>query len=165
MIWVEPGTYDVSRGLGAIRDALLDTFQLIAPCTHQGKCPVFAPENQRDWCHMFAPPPSEIFANPDWVKFGQRAGIDLRSLPYCFLVLDRRTPTLPDGWSRIIGRPEHFKPYARFLNCDATGLNLLTLPKRNQPALYKQLDRTKRPLVYHWSREDDKVTDGHALGD
>uniref|UniRef100_UPI00404ACA36 small ribosomal subunit Rsm22 family protein n=1 Tax=Cephaloticoccus sp. TaxID=1985742 RepID=UPI00404ACA36 len=165
VIWVEPGTYDVSRGLGAIRDALLDTFQLIAPCTHQGKCPVFAPENQRDWCHMFAPPPSEIFANPDWVKFGQRAGIDLRSLPYCFLVLDRRTPTLPDGWSRIIGRPEHFKPYARFLNCDATGLNLLTLPKRNQPALYKQLDRTKRPLVYHWSREDDKVTDGHALGD
>ena len=42
---------------------------------------------------------------------------------------------------------------------------MLTLPKRNQPALYKQLDRTKRPLVYHWSREDDKVTDGHALGD
>ena len=31
----------------------------------------------------------------NWVKFGQRAGIDLRSLPYCFLALDRRVPAAP----------------------------------------------------------------------
>lgn len=162
VIWVEPGTSEVSRGLGLIRDAMLDTFQIVAPCTHREKCPVFAEGNERDWCHFFAPPPSEIFANPDWVKFGQRAGIDLRSLPYCFLVLDRKPVALPAGWSRIIGRPEHFKPYARFLNCDAGGLALLTLPKRSNAALYKELDRTKRPLVYHWQREGGKVTSGHA---
>jgi hypothetical protein len=164
VIWVEPGTSEVSRGLGTIRDAMLESFQLVAPCTHQGKCPVFAPGNERDWCHFFAPPPSEIFANPDWVKFGQRAGIDLRSLPYSFLVLDRRPSSLPAGWSRIIGRPEHFKPYARFLNCDASGLALLTLPKRQNAALFKELDRTKRPLIYHWEREQDKVTAGRAFG-
>ncbi len=169
VLWVEPGTHQVSRQLGALREALRDRFRVVAPCTHQNACPILAAGQERDWCHHFAPPPSEIFANPDWVKFGQRAGIDLRSLPYCFLALDRSTsdgghgPPLQTGLSRIIGRPEHFKPYARWLNCDATGLTELTLAKRADPALYKQLDRTKAPLVYRWQREGDKVTGGGAL--
>ncbi|MCF7687247.1 MAG: small ribosomal subunit Rsm22 family protein [Cephaloticoccus sp.] len=164
VIWVESGTSEVSRSLGAIRDQLASTFKVVAPCTHQNTCPVFAPDKERDWCHFFAPPPTEIFANPDWVKFGQRAGIDLRSLPYCFVVLDRRPPEPVQGYSRIIGRPEHFKPYARFLNCDANGLALLTQPKRNNPALFKELDRTKSPLIYRWQRDGDKVTNGIRLG-
>jgi hypothetical protein len=176
VLWVEPGTHAVSRQLSAIRDDVMKTdgFSIVAPCTHQLACPALAPGSERDWCHFFAPPPSEIFANPDWVKFGQRAGIDLRSLPYAFLALDRKTPAavgLPahsgaagaNDFSRIIGRPEHFKPYARWLNCDATGLNELELPKRADPALFKQLDRTKAPLVYTWRREGLKVLGGEPL--
>jgi len=163
VIWVEPGTSEVSRGLGAIRNAVLSSFQVVAPCTHQKSCPVFAVGNERDWCHFFAPPPSEIFANPDWVKFGQRAGIDLRSLPYSFFVIDRKSQNMSKGWSRIIGRPKHFKPYARFLNCDADGLALLTLPKRNNSTLFKELERSKRPLVYRWQRDGDKAIDGAAI--
>lgn len=171
VLWVEPGTHDVSRQLGGLREELSHPgtpsgpFRIVAPCTHQNTCPILAPGNERHWCHHFAPPPSEIFANPDWVKFGQRAGIDLRSLPYCFLALEKLNDgaTEATGLSRIIGRPEHFKPYARFLNCDATGLAELTLPKRADPALYKQLDRTKSPLVYRWRREDDRVLGGEAL--
>ena len=63
----------------------------------------------------------------------------------------------------MIGRPEHFKPYARVLNCDATGLHELELAKRAAPALYKELDRTKAPLVYHWQREGLKILGGEAL--
>lgn len=163
VIWVEPGTSEVSRGLGAIRDAVKADFHVVAPCTHQGGCPMFQAGHERHWCHFFAPPPSEIFANSDWVKFGQRAGIDLRSLPYSFLALDRRKVAQPTGISRIIGRPEHFKPYARFLNCDASGLAELTLPKRANPALFKELDRTKRPLVYRWQRSGETVSDGSDL--
>lgn len=163
VIWVEPGTFEVSRGLGLIRESMQDRFGVVAPCTHQSACPVFAAENERHWCHFFAPPPSEIFANPDWVKFGQRAGIDLRSLPYCFLALDREPTGQGEAWSHIIGRPAHFKPYARFLNCDATGLTELTLPRRANPMLFKELDRTKAPLVYRWTRLGDKVSDGQAL--
>lgn len=165
VIWVEPGTSEVSRGLGLIREALKATFHVAAPCTHQQACPIFAAGNERHWCHFFAPPPSEIFANPDWVKFGQRAGIDLRSLPYCFLVLDRRPVAAGGTWSHIVGRPEHFKPYARFLNCDATGLAELTLPKRANPLLFKALDRTKAPLVYRWTRTGATVTSGQSLAD
>jgi SAM-dependent methyltransferase len=158
VIWVEPGTHGVSRSLGALRKEFLPDFRLVAPCTHQQACPVLAPGNERDWCHHFAPPPSEIFASSEWVKFGQRAGIDLRSLPYCFLALDRqRDAASPAGLSRIIGRPEHFKPYVRVLNCDATGLAELTLLKRTDPALYKQLDRNREPLVYRWRREGNSI--------
>jgi hypothetical protein len=170
VLWVEAGTHAVSRQLGTIRDELRAEFRIVAPCTHQTPCPMLTPENERHWCHHFAPPPSEIFANPDWVKFGQRAGIDLRSLPYCFLALDRGTAaaptaTAPEGLSRIIGRPEHFKPYARVLNCDASGLAELTISKRTLPALYKQLDRTKAPLIYRWSREGSDVIGGEPLAE
>lgn len=180
VIWVEPGTHDVSRQLGKIRDELREKFQVVAPCTHELGCPMFAPGNERHWCHFFAPPPSEIFADSNWVKFGQRAGIDLRSLPYCFVAADRPgagNTSVPEGivatdaserpidtsLSRVIGRVEHFKPYARLFNCDATGLTELKLPKRADPALYKQLERTKLPLVYRWRRDGNKILSGEPL--
>jgi hypothetical protein len=165
VLWCEPGTHAVSRQLGALRDELAASFQIIAPCTHALACPMFAAENERHWCHFFAPPPGEIFADPRWVKFGQRAGIDLRSLPYCFLALDRHAPApAAADLSRVIGRVEHFKPYARLLNCDLTGLAELELPKRAAPALYKELDRTKAPLVYRWRREANKILGGEMIG-
>jgi len=173
VVWVEPGTHVVSRQLGQHRDALRTHFRVVAPCTHQLGCPVFAEGNERDWCHFFAPPPSEIFADSNWVKFGQRAGIDLRSLSYAFIALqaiapqatnETATPSAPT-LSRIIGRPEHFKPYARFLNCDATGLAELELPKRADTALFKQLERSKAPLVYQWRRDGDTVSGGEALSE
>ncbi|MDB6168934.1 MAG: Ribosomal small subunit Rsm22 [Verrucomicrobia bacterium] len=164
VIWVEPGTHDVSRSLGALREEFRARFTLVAPCTHPLACPALAPGRERDWCHFFAPPPSAIFADSGWVKFGQRAGIDLRSLPYCFIALDRQsTAAAPPGWSRIIGRPEHFKPYVRVLNCDADGLAELTLAKRADPALYKELDRTREPLVYRWRREGDAILSGSSV--
>lgn len=165
VIWVEPGMHTVSRQLGALREDLQKArYRVVAPCTHQGACPILASGNERHWCHHFAPPPAEIFADSNWVKFGQRAGIDLRSLPYAFLALDRKFGNdAPTGLSRVIGRPEHFKPYARVLNCDATGLAELELPKRADKALFKQLERTKAPLVYRWRREGDKITGGESL--
>jgi hypothetical protein len=172
VLWVEPGTHVISRQLGQMREQLRAAgHRVVAPCTHQGECPIFALGNERHWCHFFAPPPP-VYADSNWVTFGQRAGIDLRSLPYCFLALDQsRTNAvgpvedLAGGpLSRIIGRPEHFKPYARLLNCDASGLVDLELPKRADPALFKQLDRTKAPLVYRWRREGDKILGGEAVG-
>ena len=173
VLWVEAGTHAVSRQLGALRDELRSSCRVIAPCTHQGPCPILQPGRERDWCHFFAPPPAEIFANSDWVKFGQRAGIDLRSLPYCFLAAERAsvsgraTPGSDAGesgpFSRVIGRVEHFKPYARLLSCDVEGLAELELPKRADPALFKQLERTKAPLVYRWRRDGNKLLGGEPL--
>ncbi len=91
ILWVEPGTHEVSRLLGGWREQLRGGgLNVIAPCPHQSACGVLAAGNERHWCHFFAPPPAGIYADSGWVKFGQRAGIDLRSLPYSFLVLDRQ---------------------------------------------------------------------------
>jgi Mitochondrial small ribosomal subunit Rsm22 len=160
IIWTEPGTRDASRALGRLRGEFSKDFNMVAPCTHSHACPILAPGNERHWCHHFAFPPSAIFSDSNWVKFGQRAGIDLRSLPYSFIALDRNWESKDPTLSRVIGRPEHSKPYARVLNCDATGLSELNVMKRTNPELFKELDRTRRPLVYKWTRDGSNVTGG-----
>lgn len=166
VLWVEPGTKDVGRGLAAVRDTLLGDFRVVAPCTHASKCPLLSEGRENDWCHFFAAPPGEIFADGEWVKFGQRAGIDLRSLPYAFMLLDRRPAGAGAGHahdgtlSRIIGRPESFKPYVRLLNCDATGAAELMVQKRDDKALMKELEKAKGPLVYRWNREGAFIRSG-----
>jgi SAM-dependent methyltransferase len=163
VLWVEPGSRDTSRALGRLRDMLVADFGVVAPCTHANACPVLASGNERHWCHFFGAPPSGVFADKNWVKFGQRAGIDLRSLPYSFVALDRSWKAEPKGVSRIIGRPETFKPYVRVLNCDSQGLDELEVMRRNAPGLYKELSKTKRPLVYRWVRDGMRVTGGEAF--
>ncbi len=163
VLWVEPGTREVSRRLGAERERWRARFNLVAPCTFAGSCPMFAAGQERHWCHFFAPPPPEIFADPRWVRFGQRAGIDLRSLPYSFLALDRTPVAEATGASRVIGRVEHFKPYARLLNCGPEGLDEVEIPRREAPGLYKELERQRGPLVYRWRRDGKRVLAGEAL--
>ena len=83
----------------------------------------------------------------NWVKFGQRAGIDLRSLPYSFVALDRGRDGGSQGLSRIIGRPEHFKPYARLLNCSEAGLEVLSVPNARAPRSTRSLTARTAPRV------------------
>jgi hypothetical protein len=167
ILWVEPGTHSVSRDLATWREQLRPTFSVIAPCTHAAACGMLAPENAQHWCHAFAPPPSGIYADSDWVKFGQRAGIDLRSLPYCFLALGRtpRAGQAPsDGLTtaRIIGDARHYKGYAKVLSCEASGLADLTLQKRDAPDLFKTLKRGPSLPIYRWRREGDRIKEATA---
>jgi hypothetical protein len=167
ILWVEPGTPAVSRGLIAIREQLRDRFRLVAPCTHQAACGLLASGNARHWCHHFAKPPVGIFADSGWVKFGQRAGIDLRSLPYSFLAL-QRTPRRPDaesapGFSRVIGEPRLYKGFAKVLNCDAAGVTELVLQKRDAPELFRLFKRPTGALVYRWNRREGKILGGEPL--
>jgi len=163
VLWVEPGTHEVSRQLAALRDRFRHEFEIVAPCTHSNNCPLFTAENERHWCHFFAPAPAGIYADSNWVRFGQQAGVDLRSLPYSYLVLEKKNlrsapATLPPGAGRIIGRARVHKAHADLLACDNTGLNDLKFFKRTNASLHKQLDR-KPPLpLYHWQREDEKIT-------
>lgn len=157
VVWVEPGTSDVARVLVEWREHLRGAFRFVLPCPHQERCGMLLPGNERHWCHHFAPPPPGIFADSNWVKFGQRAGIDLRSLPYSVLVMERterpESAPLPPGSSRIIGRPEVFKPYARMLACEAGTVTEVTMPKRIDPALHRRLDRADSPRLWQWERD------------
>ena len=160
ILWVEPGTHEVSRLLGAWREKLIAEFRVIAPCTHLAACGMFAPGNERHWCHFFAAPPVGVLADSGWVRFGQRAGIDLRSLPYSFLVLDRRPASAGEiGLARIIGEPRHYKGYAKVFGCSAAGVADLTMQKRDAPAVFKALKHADGPLIYRWTRTGDRVSD------
>jgi hypothetical protein len=160
VLWVEPGARAVSRELGALREQLRGKFALVAPCPHADACGALAPGNERHWCHFFAPPPAGLQANGHWVRFAQRAGIDLRSLPYAWLALERpvHAPPVPAGLSRVIGRAEMFKGFARVLSCSATGLEELELQKRADPALFRQLARETLHPPRRWQREGGRIT-------
>lgn len=167
VLWVEPGTSEVARGLVGWRERSRGVFRFVLPCPHDGACGLLAPGNERHWCHHFAAPPSGIFADPHWVRFGQRAGIDLRSLPYSCLVMERRTrpvsAPLPADASRVLGRPEHFKPYVRLLDCSATGVAELTLPKRADPVLHRRLDKPGAPRLWRWDRDGTTLRGGEPV--
>jgi hypothetical protein len=165
VIWIEPGTHASSRDLASLRDRLRADFDIIAPCTHALDCPLFTAANERHWCHYFAPAPTGIYADSNWVKFGQRAGVDLRSLPYSVLVLERKnlrasssSVPLPPNASRVLGRLRVHKAHTDLLACDATGLHDLKLFKRTDPALHKQLDRNPPLPLYRFEREEEKIT-------
>ncbi len=164
VIWVEPGTHADSRALAAVRDRLRARHRIVAPCTHRENCPLFAETNARDWCHFFAEPPPGVQNSSDWVRFAQRAGVDLRSQAYSCLVLEQGEGLAPDlgaasgGAARALGRPEVFKPYARLLACDASGLHWLELPKRVDPALVKRLDKNPPVPLYTLAHDGKRIS-------
>ena len=153
ILWVEPGTYADSRALIQMREALRGAFHVIAPCAHPAACGLLVEENKRHWCHHFAAPPAGIMSDSDWVRFARRAGIDLRSLPYSFLVLERRgvreevPGLLADGWSRVLGEPRLYKGYARVLSCQSDGVRELELQKRDAPDVYKAMKSGSSPAL------------------
>jgi hypothetical protein len=171
VLWVEPGTSDIARSLVALRETLRNEFAVVAPCTHNAACGLLTSENQRHWCHHFARPPIEAFTDSFWSEFSLRLGIDLRSLPYSFLVLDRGARTTPaydeTAWARILGEPREYKGHFKVLSCEAAGVTERMLQKRDDKALFKTLRRgVPAPPLFVWQLADDKIVAGrHLLAD
>jgi SAM-dependent methyltransferase len=165
VIWVEAGTHADSRRLIDVRERLLGDFVAVAPCTHQQRCGLLTARNAPHWCHHFAAPPPEIFQDARWAEFGKEMGIDLRSVPYSFLVLERPRATLPTpaGYSRIIGEPREAKGFARVLSCQAQGVADLVLQKRDAPELFKTMRKGTFAPVYRWTLADGKIVAGEEL--
>jgi hypothetical protein len=165
VLWVEPGTFADSRALIAVRESLRDNFEFLAPCPHQASCGLLAPDNERHWCHHFATPPPGIMADSNWVRFAQRAGIDLRSLPYSYLVMEKKglraqsSAHLPaaENWMRILGQPRVYKGFARLLSCQASGVRELDLQKRVDPTVFKSLKEGHAPSLWRYKLEERRI--------
>jgi ribosomal protein RSM22 (predicted rRNA methylase) len=153
VIWVEPGTYETSRKLIALRERLRGPFQVVSPCTHQAACGMLTPENERHWCHHFAPSPPEVFMDGNWARFAKLAGVDLRSLPLSFVVLDKRPQEPRVNAVRTIGRPRVYKAHALLLGCDSAGVQEYRVTKREQPDAFRRLK--KREVAPEFSKHGE----------
>ncbi len=163
IIWVESATHDNSRRLVSdVREPLLAAgWNAVAPCTHCGACPLLSEPNERHWCHHFAKVPSEAHQDSGWRELSERLNVDLRVLPYSFIVLDRQPTQSKDvGLSRVVGTPREFKGYLKVLACDATGLTDWMLQKRDAPELFKNLRRGGRVPLYRWRTEGQRIVEG-----
>jgi len=159
VLCLEPGTYEASLTLIAVRERLRNHFNVVAPCTQQEQCGILAPGNERHWCHHFASPPAEVFTDGDWARFARAMGIDLRDLPLSFLVLERRPGSpLPPGAGRVIGHPRIYKGHALLLGCDASGVRERTLTKRVFPEEFRALKRGEAEVLRDWTCADNKIT-------
>lgn len=164
VLWVEPGTYDASLALIAARERLRSQMNVVAPCTHQAQCGLLVPGNERHWCHHFAAPPPEVFTDSNWAKFGELAGVDLRSLPVSFLALDRRPLTpVPAGATRVIGRPRIYKPHALVIGCDESGVTEKRLTKRHSPETFREWKRGDCDPLQIWRTEGDEIVETRPL--
>jgi hypothetical protein len=164
VIWVEPGTFEASLTLIAVRERLRGKMNVVAPCTHQTQCGMLAPGNENHWCHHFAAPPPEVFTDSNWAKFGELAGVDLRSLPVSFLVLDKRPITpMPPAAVRLIGRPRIFKPHALVIGCDESGVGEKRLTKRHSPAAFREWKRGECDPLQIWRCEEDEIMESRPL--
>jgi hypothetical protein len=167
VLWVEPGTFADSRALIAIRESLRETFEFIAPCPHQASCGLRAPGNERHWCHHFAAPPPGIMADSNWVRFAQRAGIDLRTLPYSYLVMEKKGQPVPShprltdaaGWARILGEPRVYKGFAKLLSCQAAGVSEFELQKRVDPTAFKAFKEGHAPSLWRYKVEGQRIVE------
>lgn len=160
-VWVEPGTFAQSRALIAVRETLLEEgFHAVAPCVHQQKCGMLAAENGNHWCHHFARPPGNVFMDAFWSHFSRLMGVDLRSLPLSYLVMDRRpAPPVRAGAVRILGRPRVYKPYALLLGCDAPGVRERSLPKRQHPEWFRALKHHAPLSLQTWNPQQGDITE------
>ena len=164
LIVVEPGTYENSRAVIAVREALKDSFAVRAPCTHAERCGLLTEANQRHWCHHFGRVPTEVFMDADWARFSRTLGIDLRSLPISFLMLEKAgLPPAADNLSRILGHPRFYKGFARILSCQASGVTEFELPKRADKELWKTLKKDRHSGIFRWETESTRITGGEEM--
>lgn len=160
--WIEAGSRDVSRELSAARDRLLDEYDVLAPCTHSAACGMLAPGQESNWCHHFARPPAEAFTSRLWTQFSKRLGVDLRSLPYSFIVMRRRDEARAqpsdEGRARVLGRPRIQKGRALLDSCDASGVRELAILERLDKRYFRRLaDSAGEVLIERWTLDGNRI--------
>lgn len=158
ILWVEPSQKPIASRLVEVREVLRKEFHLVAPCPHQQRCGMLAPEHARHWCHHFAMPPTEAFTESKWAKFRDAFSIDLRDLSLSYLVLDKRpVPPLPTHTKRRIGNARLYKGSASLLLCDEHGVAEAELTKRDFPDLFKALKKDTMPSLFSAEVEHGRI--------
>lgn len=146
IVIVEPGTPDGYHRVMRARDALLaETWQVAAPCPHQGRCPLLAAP-EPDWCH-FAARVNRSSVHRQ-IKGGALSHEDEK---FAYVAMVRQPAHLTAGAgsggvrpARIIRHPRKNKGFVEMQVCESldasheTGRVRRAVVSKKQGALYKR---------------------------
>ena len=99
----------------------------------------------------------------NWARFAKTLEIDLRSLPYSYIVLDKTPPRKPSEVSRILGRPRFYKGHCKILSCQASEVHEYELQKRSDKALWKTLKKGRHSGLFEWEMDGVRITGGREM--
>jgi ribosomal protein RSM22 (predicted rRNA methylase) len=122
LVLIEPGTPAGFVRIRAARQTLIEEgAHIVAPCTHAKACPI----SGDDWCHF-----SERLARSRDHMMVKSASVPFEDERYSYLVVSRVAPM--QGKARIIKPPIEQKPAILLPLCDASGLHLKSVPRRDR---------------------------------
>ncbi|MBK9072631.1 MAG: hypothetical protein IPL79_16775 [Myxococcales bacterium] len=142
VIIIEPALRATSRALHQLRDELLvkKRVAVVAPCTHQGGCPML--RNEVDWCHQeqpyALPPLAEAIARVTGLRDG--------AMKYAYLVLcpDVELARAKQTLVAVVSRPQASKGKLEMEICGQRGLETLRRLNRHRADGNRALDRAGR---------------------
>ncbi|MGA0333352.1 MAG: small ribosomal subunit Rsm22 family protein [Kiritimatiellia bacterium] len=161
MLWVEPGTFEVSRKLIGVRETLREQFRVIAPCTHQGACGLLSGENEPHWCHHFADAPPLAHQDPFWGHFRKEMNLDVGPVAYSFLILGKQGDEPETGASHLIGKPLRFPKFVKVLSCQAEDVRELVAGRKTD--IYRDLKQGRTPALYHFELKKNRILSGKGI--
>lgn len=120
---VEPGTPYGFRAILKAREYLIQRGAFIlAPCTHEAKCPLAATS---DWCHFAARLP-----RTEMQRLVKGASLGYEDEKYSYLLVSKVPLKRPE--SRIIKTPEKHSGHVRLTLCNLRGLETKIISKKEK---------------------------------
>lgn len=150
LIIIEPSLRWTTRNLMRLRDKVLDSGNLIAPCSHNNPCPMLK-ESDRDWCHMYLD-----WKRPEVIaKVDQMIGNRKDYIKFSYLIIskrshDRTIARSHETW-RVVSAPMRSKGKVELLLCNKNGLLRVTRQDKNQSDLNSDFDHIKRGDIVFFS--------------
>lgn len=127
---IEPGTPRGFSYINRARDLLLAQGAfIVAPCPHQNKCPMVAP----DWCHF-----SCRLNRTEMHLLVKEVDRGFEDEKFSYIVAARHPAQLPDA--RILRHPEHHSGHTSVVLCTPEGLKKETI-SRKHGVRYKQVKK------------------------
>lgn len=177
VVWVESATHEASRRLVeevrerfcAMGGGETERWGVVAPCTHQSACPLREEAHAAHWCHHFARVPSAAHQDPGLRMLSRELGVDMRVLPYSFVVLDRGKREVGEegegaaGGMRVLGRAREFKGHLKVLGCQKEGVVDWTLQKRDVPEVFRALRKEEGVPLYQCKTEGNRIIGAQRL--
>lgn len=122
---IEPGTPAGFARLRAARSALVaEGAEILAPCPHQGACPMAG----EDWCHFSVRLPRSRDH-----RIAKGAEVPYEDEPYAYLLAARPGIGAPAA-ARVLSPPRAAKPGIDLKLCTPGGLQARFVAKRDKPA-------------------------------